>query len=462
MKKITLFFLLLISSFSVNSQCWSTVSTGGAHTLGIGSDKSLWAWGRSQSGQLGLGDLITKNIPTKIGLEQNWSKISAGNAHSLAIKTDGTLWAWGRNTLGQLGNNNPSVNLSVPIQIGTATDWQFISAGDEYSMAIKTDGSLWGWGDNVYGQLGNNTNGGGVFSAVPERIGIENNWRFVSAATSHTLAIKTNNTLWAFGRNNGGKLGDGTTDDRIIPTQIGSLTTWDTVDAATSHSVGLTTNGKLWTWGDNTNGQLGDGNIGTGFGQLNPINIEPANTFLKIARGVQHTIVKRSTGTLSSWGGNVLGQMGDGTFIGKAFPTAVSSTITTWDYINSKFSHSAGLKSDGTLYMWGSNLYGQLGDASTTARTIPKLIACPVLANNQFNLTTGFSLYPNPASSLLNIEMVDGIELSKIQIVDVTGKIVLQQNQDLNLVNVESLSNGLYIIQLYSENKSFLGKFIKN
>lgn len=462
MNKITFLFLINFSYIISYSQCWSNVSTGEEHTIGIGVDNSLWSWGRSQAGQLGLGNLSSKNVPSKVGSDLNWSKISSGNAHNLALKIDGTLWVWGRNTTGQLGNPAIGQNILVPTQLGTDNGWVFISAGDDYSIALKTNGTLWAWGDNVYGQLGNNTFGTGNFLTTPTQIGTDTDWTYVSGGKTHTMALKNNGTLWGWGQNNFGKLGDGSIIDKIVPSRIGTASDWLTVEVAINHSIALKTNGSLWTWGDNTDGKLGNGLNGAVAAQSAPINIDAGNTFLKITRGQRHTLVKRANGKLWSWGANVSGQLGDNTFLPKFNPTAVSSIIDTWEFISSRVSHCAALKSDGTLYMWGSNSQGQLGDASLITKKIPTLIACPVLANNQFNLTNGFSIYPNPTNSLLNVEMVDSLELSKIQIVDVTGKIVLEQNQDLNIINVENLANGLYIIQMYSENKSFTGKFIKN
>lgn len=462
MKKITLMFFLCLNSLFVNSQCWLKVSTGGAHTLGIGADNSLWSWGRSQSGQLGLGDLNSKNIPTKIGFDQDWIKISAGNAHSLAIKSNGTLWVWGRNITGQLGNPDIGQNILIPSQMGSETNWIFISAGDEYSMAIKNNGTMWAWGDNVYGQLGDNTNGTGNIVTTPIQIGIDNDWAFISAGTTHTFAIKKNGTLWAFGQNNFGKLGDGTIVDKIIPTQIGTDSNWQTVEAGLKHSIALKNDNSLWTWGDNTDGQLGNGLNGASAGQSAPINIESGSKFFKITRGQKHTIVKRANGTLWSWGGNVSGQLGDNTFLAKASPIAVSSTIDTWDYISSRVSHCAALKSDGTLYMWGSNLFGQIGDASNLTKNIPVLIVCPTLSKNQLLFKSGFSIYPNPASSLLNIELIEGQDLSKIIIFDISGKKVLEQTENTRTINIENLANGMYIIEMFSENKSFQSKFVKN
>ncbi len=466
MKKITFLLLLLLSSFFAHSQCWSKVSTGGAHTLGIGADNSLWSWGRSQAGQLGLGDLNSRNAPTKVGTDQNWVTISAGNGHSLALKSNGTLWVWGRNTTGQLGNPLIGDNLLVPTQLGTDTDWSFISAGDEYSIAIKTNGTLWAWGDNVYGQLGDNTSGSGNIRTTPIQIGTDTNWVFASAGTTHTLAIKSNGTLWGFGQNNFGKLGDGTIIDKLTPTQIGTDANWQTVEASIKHSIALKTNGSLWTWGDNTDGQLGNGLSGSINSQSAPINIEPGSVFSKITRGQKHSSIKRADGTLWSWGNNTSAQLGDNTFSPRTSPTAVVTTVTNWQTVNSRVSHCAGLLPDGTLYMWGSNLYGQLGDGVTPSATkkIPTLIACPTLnplSNNQFGLN-GFNIYPNPATAVLNIDLDDNLTLNKIIIIDISGKIVIEQIENTNSVNVENLSNGMYIIKMFSENKLYQSKFVKN
>jgi alpha-tubulin suppressor-like RCC1 family protein len=458
MRKITFLILTTLFPLLIYSQCWKNVSTGGAHTLGLGADNSLWAWGRGNVGQLGLGSFTNVNLPTKVGTDLNWTQISCGNAHSMALKSDGTIWTWGRNLLGQLGNGS-SGNLAFPTQMGTLNNWVFICAGDEYSTAIKSDGTLWAWGDNTYGQLGDGTFGSTENKSIPVQVGTDTNWLSVSAGNNHTMAIKTNGTLWTFGRNNSGQLGDGTNIDKITPVQIGTDTNWQTVSASLYHTVALKNNGSLWTWGLNTNGQLGDG---TNVDKNAPINIDPTLTFTKIARGIQHIISERSNGTLWSNGLNVSGQLGDATVIAKSLPTAVNTVVNSWKTITSRFSHCAGIKTDGTMFMWGSNLYGQLGNGSSAAAvSSPVSIICPTLASNNFNLNIGFSIYPNPTNDKINIELSDDLEISKIVITDITGKIVLDQNENLKTINVEDLSNGLYIIQLFSDQKIFQGKFVK-
>ena len=459
MKRITYLFFAIVSPLLVHSQCWLTVTSGGAHTMAIGADNSLWGWGRNNVGQLGKGDFNNINVPFKIGLNLNWSKISAGNGHTMSLKTDGTMWMWGRNTFGQLGNGT-NANSPIAAQVGTANNWVFIAAGDEFSTAIKSDGTLWTWGDNLYGQLGIGTFGTAENKLIPTQVGTDSNWLKVSAANNHCVAIKTNGTLWAWGRNNSGQLGDGTNFDRTLPVQIGTATNWTNIASALYHNAALKSDGSLWTWGLNTNGQLGNGSI---IDENSPVNIEPSSTFAKVAVGIQHTIVEKSNGTLWSSGLNTSGQLGIGTVVPSLVFVPINTTITSWRITTSRFSHSAAVKNDGTLYMWGSNLYGQLGNmASASAVSTPINTVCPVLANLNFSLSDGFKIYPNPTQSLLNIEPIENDDVTKISISDMTGKIVIEQTDNLASVNVENLSNGMYIIQISTDQKTFQGKFIKN
>jgi len=186
--------------------------------------------------------------------------ISAGGYHTVAILADGTLWAWGRNLEGQLGNGTISHHEDgittpgiVPFQIGIAGNWAFVSAGGLHNAAIKTDGTLWAWGENDFGQLGDGTTEN---RTVPVRIGSDNNWASVFAGGSYTVAIKTDGTLWAWGTNDFGQLGDGTTENRTAPVQIGTSGNWKSVSVCGSyhsfdkkHTVAIKTDGTLWAWG---------------------------------------------------------------------------------------------------------------------------------------------------------------------------------------------------------------------
>jgi alpha-tubulin suppressor-like RCC1 family protein len=451
--------VLFISLFYINlsAQCWQSVSAGGAHTLGIKTGGTLWTWGRNNFGQLGTAGTPSSwsTIPIQVGALSNWQTISAGNSHSIAIKTDGTLWTWGRNQESQLGDGS-TTNSDIPIQIGTATNWRFISAGDEYVTAIKTDGTLWAWGFNAYGQLGDNTI---INKTTPTQIGTDTNWLTVSAGTDHTLALKTNGTLWAWGRNNTGQLGDNTTVNKTIPTQIGTDTNWQNAMASVLHSVATKSDGSLWTWGDNSNGQLGDGTI---VGKIFPINIATITNCSSIAKGFQHTIAKKSDGTLWAWGGNISGQLGDASTTQRNSPVGVSGLATDWLMVNSKASHTVALKNDGTLYTWGAGLYGRLGDGTTAAKNTPTLITCPTLSVDENVFAEILAVYPNPASSVLNIKGNNNMVFNKIIITDLYGKIVFEKKENINQINIENLASGLYIIQAFSEEGRYQNKFVKN
>jgi alpha-tubulin suppressor-like RCC1 family protein len=193
------------------------VAVGVRHALTIKSDGTLWAWGHNYSGQLGLGDTIDRHSPVQVGTDTDWKQVVADRdwGYTLAIRTDGTLWGWGANSVGQLGLGDTTSRHS-PVQVGTDT-WKQVAAGDGYTLAIRTDGTLWTWGENWWGQLGL---GDTIDRLVPAQVGTAANWKEVTASGSHTLAIRTDGTLWAWGSNAHGQLGLGDTIDRHSPTKI--------------------------------------------------------------------------------------------------------------------------------------------------------------------------------------------------------------------------------------------------
>jgi len=240
-----------------NATNWKSVASGYDSNLALKTDGTLWAWGKNNSGQLGIGTTINNFTPIQIGTANNWIIASTNFDSCFAIKTDGTLWAWGKNNLGQLGDGT-TINKSTPIQIGTANNWKTISNSDfGHILALKTDGTLWSWGfNNNYGQLGNGTT---IQNYTPNQIGIATNWKSVSAGRSQSLAIKTDGTLWAWGDNYYGQLGDGTNINKSAPIQIGTSNNWKQVTAGNGFSTALKTDGTLWACGLNSYGQLGDG-----------------------------------------------------------------------------------------------------------------------------------------------------------------------------------------------------------
>jgi alpha-tubulin suppressor-like RCC1 family protein len=310
---------------------WQSISAGWHHTIAIKTDGTLWAWGANWYGQLGDGTDIGKNTPTQIGTAANWLKISAGYAHTVAIKTDGTLWAWGHNGSGQLGDGT-NINQNTPIQIVTNADWILIDASGFYTIAIKTDGTLWAWGNNYYGQLGDGTcgyNSGGVDKNIPTQIGTATNWQSISAGWSNVVAIKTDGTLWAWGWNGEGQQGGGGTT--YLPAQIGSETNWQTVSAG-HHTVAIKADGTLWAWGYNYYGQCGVGNNDSAINL--PTQIGSENTYQAISAGegnttdMGHTIIVKSDGSIWACGYNYNGQLGDGTNTDKNTPIQIGGSCT--------------------------------------------------------------------------------------------------------------------------------------
>ena len=336
-----------------------TVSAGGYYTMGLKTDGSLWAWGDNSYGQLGSGNTVGSTIPVQIGGDFDWAAVSAGDTHTVALKTDGSLWAWGDNSCGQLGNGN-NVSSTIPVRIDSDFDWVAVSAGGFHTIALKEDGSLWAWGDNSDGQLGrgNTTN-----SIIPVRIGNDTSWVAISAGLGYTLALKENGSLWAWGDNSDGQLGRGDTANNASPVRIGSDTDWTAVVAGSWHSVALKQNGSLWAWGSNFFGQLGDN---TDIDKSSPVQISGYNDWVAVSVGEWHTVAVKEDGSLWAWGNHSWGQLGIGypiddeywyspipVQVGTGFdPTAVSAGIE----------HNVTLKTDGSLWAWGGNLFGQVGN----------------------------------------------------------------------------------------------------
>ena len=220
----------------------------------------LWVWGINGTGQLGTNSTISKSTPvTTFSGGANWKQVSCANGHIAAIKTDGTLWTWGDGGGGRLGNNGTTYR-STPVQTSLGgTNWKQVATGSNHTAAIKTDGTLWVWGGNTTGELGvNDTNA--RCTPVQTFLG-GNNWKQVSGGNVGTAAIKTDGTLWTWGQNGYGQLGinsAGTTEGRITPvtTFLGG-TNWKQVARGNFHMSAIKTDGTLWVWGNNYAGQLG-------------------------------------------------------------------------------------------------------------------------------------------------------------------------------------------------------------
>ena len=333
------------------------------------SEGGLWTWGQNSYGQLGDNTVVNKSSPVQtIAFGTNWKQVTSGYYCAAAIKTDGTLWAWGYNVNGQLGDNTVN-DKSSPVQtIALGTNWKQVSGGYYHTAAIKTDGTLWAWGYNTYGQLGDNTV---VNKSSPvQTIALGTNWKQVSCGITYTAAIKTDGTLWSWGRNNSGQLCDNTVVDKSSPVQTIALgTNWKQVACGYQHASAIKTDGTLWTWGYNTYGQLGDSTV---VHKSSPVQtIALGTNWKQVACGFYHTAGIKTDGTLWTWGRDNYGELGDNTVVSKSSPVQTIALGTNWKQVDCGFYHTAGIKTDGTLWAWGYNVNGQLGDSTVVRKSSP-------------------------------------------------------------------------------------------
>jgi len=300
-----------------------------------------------------------------ISFAQCWDVISGGDDYTLAIKKDKTLWAWGRNTFGQLGDGT-TTNRSTPTQIGNDNDWISVQGRLTHSVALKSDGTIWAWGRNFAGQLGN---GNTTNLSVPTQVGTDSDWKIISAGGSTTFAIKNDGSLWSWGDNEHGILGDGTTIGRYIPARVGTENSWQSVNISTSSAIAIKTNGTLWAWGRNNRGALGDA---TYIDRTVPTQIGTDNNWkLACTASSGSTVALKTDGTIWSWGYNADGQLGQGSFQSGINRPRQIGTDSDWQSISAMVNHTLAKKDDGTLWSWGINLSGTLGDGTFISKNAP-------------------------------------------------------------------------------------------
>jgi len=343
------------------------ISAGRTHTTSVRNDGTVWSWGTGDNGQLGDGNSgigVRAVTPVQVSGLEGVDTVADSNGFVYALKTDGTVWAWGSNQVGQMGNGTVTINQPRPVQTVGLTNVKGIDAGTFYGAAVKTDGTVWHWGASN----GLVSNDFATNNTTPVQLNGIDNVSAIAAGGGHLLMLKTDKTVWAVGVNSAGQLGDGTSTTQHTPVQVTGLSNVARIDAGAEFSLALKEDGTIWAWGRNFNGVLGPNGGALDFSpHPNPIQVTglPAG-MVQIAAGEEFCLAIASDGTVWGWGNNSRRQLGPGNdFSGNPTPTQIPNFNNVVAVAGGR-SHSVALKSDGSVWCWGSNSEGECGNGSTS------------------------------------------------------------------------------------------------
>lgn len=363
----------LVPKTVTTSGAWNAVSaSGNASSCGLRSDGAVYCWGANYAGQLGAGDIVARYSPTALAAGGVWKSVVIGGNHACGIKNDDTLWCWGNNSSGQLGDNTGTDSLT-PVAVAGGGTWKAVSTYGDTSCGIKSNDTLWCWGSNMMGQIGDNTSGTDRFQPVSVNGG--GTWKSVSAGSFSTCGIKTDDTLWCWGYNTWGGVGDGTTTSpRTSPTAVSGGGSWKQVSAGFA-SCGIKSDDTVRCWGLNTSGQVGDGT--TTSPRTTPTTLSGGGTWKSVSTSGYSTCGIKNDDTLWCWGQNTSAQLGDGTTTSpRTTPTAVIGN-TGWNKIYAGNTHTCGIRYNQIL-CWGANSNGATGQGPSSSQyaTTPQIGNC--------------------------------------------------------------------------------------
>ena len=368
---------------------WVDVSAGTYGSLAWKRDGSLWTFGGTRYWPANAPLRASMAVPVAIEPGMTWLRGSHTPWRDLLIRGDGSLWlvgetiryfggAWvGGGTIGGgcehgcpggtwVPAQSPEPSLT-PMAYGGAGRWQSIALGLDHAAGIQADGSLWHWG--LFPRLATENTGSRAAANVPVRVGTDLHWAKVVSGDNHLLALTAAGSLWAWGTNDHGQLGDGSRILRAEPVRIGAAGEWRDVAAGATHSVGLKSDGSVWTWGDNANGQRG---VAGTSDQLAPAALASSG-WQRIFAGAGQTFALRADGSLWAWGDNRQGQLGVGEVLARVTPRPVGGSAG-WVSVSTAASHTLAVKADGSLWGWGNAWFGAIGDQ--TVEQAP-LVAAP-------------------------------------------------------------------------------------
>jgi len=312
------------------------VAQGIHHYVTLRSDGTVWSWGSNGTGQIGNGDRTSGNVatPAQVVNLNDIIAISAGGNFTTALRSDGTVWAWGSGNMGQRGDGvsgGTDTSAGVPVQVQGINNIIAISSGSEHTLALRSNGTVWAWGNNGSGQVDSSlSRSGGENRLITTPVQVQglNDITAIAAGRTHSMALRSDGTVWSWGQSNGGRLGDGTSRSQNNPVRALNLDNIVAISAS-NHSVALRSDGTVWSWGENSSGQLGLGTIGNPGTMILDTNHTPAQipnlrNITSISAGGDHTVALRNDGTVWAWGWNTAGEVGDGTTVQRSSPVQVT------------------------------------------------------------------------------------------------------------------------------------------